>query len=128
MNGNIYVINSDDWKLMIENVLNSARDLLISKNEQYGNEDKFHNFNAAAALAGTTPEMALRGMLAKHIVSVWDLIEKHEQGLPVTPETWDEKILDVINYMVILRAMIRVRQDDERRNKYDARRIYPCNE
>lgn len=43
-------------------------------------------------------------------VSVYDLIQTHEAGLPVSQGMWDEKIGDSINYLLLLTALI----EDER--------------
>ena len=55
---------------------------------------------------------ALGGMMAKHTVSVYDLIERHERGETISPAMWDEKIGDSINYLLLLTAAI----EEEREN------------
>lgn len=37
---------------------------------------------------------------------IYDLIEGYEQGRAIEPELWDEKIIDSINYLILLRAVL----------------------
>ena len=52
-----------------------CREILQKKTKEYtgGDTDRLGAFKAAAALQHTTPERALAGMLAKHIVSLYDM-------------------------------------------------------
>ncbi len=74
---------------------------------EYATSDRLHNFKVAAELQNCTPMTALAGMMAKHTVSVYDLIQRQENGADVSPEMWDEKIGDHINYLILLSAMVR---------------------
>ena len=71
-------------------------------------EDKFHAFDRAAALLGCGRKRALAGMLAKHIVSVFDMCEggSGNGNREYSLETWEEKITDSINYLLLLKAMV----------------------
>ena len=72
-----------------------------------------HNFKVAAEIQNCTPITALAGMMAKHTVSVYDLIKKQENGFVVPREMWDEKIGDSINYLILLSALVQERFDEE---------------
>lgn len=94
----------------IVEMLNHCKDTLVLKHAEYATEDEFHNFNQAAELLNTTPEKALAGMMVKHTVSVYDMIENttkpdadvmRKEQLAI----WKEKICDSINYLLILYAM-----------------------
>jgi len=77
---------------------------LQTKGGEYSTEgDRLGNFKTAAALQNCTPEQALAGMMAKHVVSIYDMIGANCAG-PL--EMWDEKILDAINYLILLRALV----------------------
>ena len=62
-------------------------------------------FKAAAALQHCTPEQALAGMLAKHIVSLYDMC--FDDGTHYDISTWDEKITDSLNYLFLLKAIVK---------------------
>ena len=76
---------------------------LVEKAREYADDrDRLYNFKQASALQGVTQRQALGGMLAKHIVSIFDLI--NEEKCAPTP-VWDEKITDAMNYLLLLRAI-----------------------
>lgn len=86
--------------------LNYCEALLIAKGVEYAPEaeiDRLSSFKVAAALQDESPKEALCGMLAKHIVSVYEMCRTGEQ---YSLEKWTEKITDSINYLLILKAMV----------------------
>lgn len=77
---------------------------LKAKAQEYATDgDRLHNFKAAAAVQGITPMQAIGGMMAKHTVSVYDMIGT-DADYPI--ELWEEKIKDNINYLFLLWAMV----------------------
>lgn len=75
---------------------------LAAKAAEYSTEDRLHNFKVAARILDISPEEALMGMAAKHLVSIIDMVN----GTTVPTMTLiDEKIGDFINYMVLLEAL-----------------------
>lgn len=95
-----------------ERIAKSVQTLSV-KADEYATEDRLHNFKVAAELQKCTPITALAGMMAKHTVSVYDLIQRHEQGIAIPAEMWDEKIGDSINYLLLLSALIQEEIDEE---------------
>ena len=93
-----------DFNQVVENRVYKIKQTLIKKGREYSSEgNRFHNFDIAARMKGSTPEKALDGMLLKHIVSVDDMINNPHN---VTVEMIDEKIGDVINYMILLEGLL----------------------
>lgn len=101
----------------IENRIYNIREVLLAKAKEYATEDnRYHNFDVAARILDSTPEQALRGMMLKHIVSVFDLIEWTETNTKMlTEQIIDEKIGDTINYLILLEGLLLRRM--ETRNK-----------
>ncbi len=95
-----------DYERAIGNMMEHCYQTLVSKHSEYATEDDFHNFNVAAKLQGITPSQALMGMMAKHTVSVCDLINDAAEGRDVPKALWREKIGDNVNYLLILWAMV----------------------
>ena len=93
--------------------LNKCVDVLGVKANEYATEDRLHNFKVAAELQNCTPITALAGMMSKHTVSVYDLIQRQEQGYIVTREMWEKKIGDSINYLILLSALVEEKFDEE---------------
>lgn len=104
---------------IIKKRIDLCKAVLCNKAEEYATEDRLHNFKVAAELQGCTPITALAGMMSKHTVSVYDLIQKQEKGEVVTREMWDEKIGDSLNYLLLLDALIQERFDEETQGDCD---------
>ena len=97
-------MNTDDFEKAFEEQVERCREVLVNKAREYATEDRLHNFKVAATLQGISPEAALAGFLAKHIVSIFDMTP--------TPKSynraqWDEKITDALNYLFLLNAIIK---------------------
>lgn len=82
-------------------------DILQKKTKEYTGDDtdRLGAFKAAATLQHTTPERALAGMLAKHIVSLYDMCFAENTRFDMS--TWDEKITDSLNYLFLLKAIVK---------------------
>ena len=65
-------------------------------------------FKIAAAMQGCSPERALAGMMAKHIVSLYDMCYADGETFDMT--VWDEKITDTINYLFLLKGIVEEEQ------------------
>lgn len=93
------------FQTLLDARIQKMRDVLANKAKEYAsNADRLHNFKQAAAMTRTTPAKALVGMLAKHLVSIFDMVD---QIAPPKTETIDEKIGDAINYLVLLEAILK---------------------
>lgn len=91
---------------VISKRLDLCLNTLCKKANEYATTDRLHNFKVAAKLQDCTPVKALGGMMSKHTVSVYDLINDHEAGKPIPIEMWYEKIGDSINYLLLLTALV----------------------
>lgn len=88
---------------IIEEQISRCRDILIVKGAEYATSDRLHNFRQAATLQGIDTSQALAGMMAKHTISVYDLITNGDFS---NLDIWNEKITDHINYLLLLRAVV----------------------
>lgn len=97
-------MNNADFNEVVNDQLEYCYRLLCKKGEEYDSDtsDRFHSFKVAAALLGVTPQQALAGMLAKHTVSIFDMIRVGSSDLTM----WTEKITDHINYLLLLKGLI----------------------
>ena len=107
-------MNNDNFRKNLDDVYAKIETLIGAKGEEYATDnDRLHNFKVAAQVQGITVKEALSGMMAKHTVSIYDMIG---DGKDHSLEKWDEKILDHINYLILLRAIV-VEEDEEARRK-----------
>jgi hypothetical protein len=98
----------EQFNKVFEDMYCMCRSLLASKNDEYARDgDKLHNFKKASRFAEGKSQMgALKGFLLKHTVSIYDMMDDHIHGLKSSKKKWEEKIVDHINYLIILYAMI----------------------
>src|SRR5574343_971992 len=98
-------MTNKEFDAYLEERLQMIRNTLSRKAKEYANgKDRMHNFNVAAALQGCTPERALFGMMAKHLVSVADMVmELDDDTIQPKPEidAWNEKIGGAVNYLCL---------------------------
>ena len=92
---------------MFDEQVRRCADILQKKTKEYTGDDtdRLGAFKAAAALQHTTPERALAGMLAKHIVSLYDMCFAENTRFDMS--TWDERITDSLNYLFLLKAIVK---------------------
>jgi len=97
-------MNAKDFSVLFENRVSQCRNMLIKKADEYASDtDQLHNFKVGARLLDTTPEKALFGMMAKHLISVMNLVNDPSKA---TQYLINEKISDNINYLILLEALL----------------------
>lgn len=98
-------MTNEAFLAVLEARISSMRSVLASKAKEYATvADRLHNFKRAASIIRESPAHALLGMLAKHLVSVVDMVEDAELA---SVAMIDEKIGDSINYLVLLEAILK---------------------
>jgi hypothetical protein len=94
----------DEFEDFVDETVKRVREVLVSKGIEYQiGKDRLRHFTLAANLMKTNRAAALTGMLCKHIISIYDMALR-PWDYPM--DRWDEKIIDSINYLILLRALI----------------------
>lgn len=81
--------------------------LTIKALEYVRNEDRLHNFNVGAELENKTREDVLHSFFLKHYISYLDMLTDIREGKLPTTDYVDEKIGDMINYLILQEASIK---------------------
>ena len=93
-----------------ERLLNRCVELLRSKANDYADgHDAFVNFKTAAQVAGISPEQTLLTLLGMKISRLTQLVGK---GKNAKHESSEDTMLDIINYVLLLRGMIQEQRPD----------------
>lgn len=104
-------MKSTEFTEILERRLKLIEKTLGKKAEEYvQGDDRLYNFKRAAEIARETPAKSLWGMGKKHLVSVIDLVENSDmaiEDLDSYHALIDEKIGDMINYLILLEAILK---------------------
>ena len=96
----------EDFSRRVEKRIDLVRQSLLTKHKEYAKDDNvFRNFDEAAgglSLHGSSAEV-LWSYMTKHLVSIKDIVADKK---PVDASVVSEKIGDVINYLILLEAML----------------------
>ena len=99
---------ADRFNAYVEEALDNVKALISHKGEEYAKDGPFHNFEVAASLISGSVPQVLGGYLAKHIVSIYDMIGDYPQP---DVDMWKEKIGDAMTYLSILYAYVMMNCD-----------------
>lgn len=87
-----------------DNMVAEARNLLIVKSKDYSSDtDAFHNFNMARLLQ-IDPELGIMLRMLDKQARILNFIKKGR--LELTTESWQDACVDLVNYTVLLCAML----------------------
>jgi hypothetical protein len=108
-------MTSEKFNEIVEARIKKCLEILCRKAREYSRDnDRLSNFKRAALFEDEEPEIALRGMLTKHIVSVYDIVDDVEfEGILPSKELLGEKITDCINYLMLLEGLIEERREED---------------
>lgn len=97
-------MTTSQFDKIVNDTLKQVKNVLCNKQAEYSNkQDRLQGFKHAAIIMRTTPKQALFAMMNKHLTSIIDGIYG---DVDLSLEKWDEKIIDSINYLLLLRALI----------------------
>lgn len=99
-------------KFLCEEVFPEIQEVLTLKDEYYSLGNRFKNFENQAKMIGTNKFEALRGNWMKHLDSIMQGIQGTHINKHRDYEWWKEKIIDSINYQILLLGMIKDRDND----------------
>ena len=91
-----------------DSAINRITNVVKCKHEEYGEDsDYFYNFNRGAEILGVPTAEVLAAYMTKHTVSVYDIIKEFSIGGKVSIPQVEEKITDMIVYLLLFEAMVR---------------------
>lgn len=95
---------------LVVSTLADCKNLLVSKGAEYaGPTDRLGNFKRGAATTGVQPETVAFVYMSKHFDSVATFVrhtETNDGDYPTTSEPIGGRLDDLINYCILLKALI----------------------
>ena len=104
---------------IVEEVCEQVKQTLLVKAKEYRRQNNpFHNFDVGSQRSGLIREKVLDGFLLKHEISIADITNDLVDGKLPTKELLDEKFGDNIIYLIIKKASIidKIEQDENKSN------------
>lgn len=99
------MMNKDKFEAVLDWQLSRIASILKTKTEEYATEgDQLKNIRDAARLQDISMPEAVGGMMAKHTVSIYSMVQDDGREYPMT--MWDEKITDHIIWLILLLAVL----------------------
>lgn len=103
-------MNSVEFNKIVKTITGDVKDVMCVKAQEYAlNTDRLEAFKRGAKFMDSDPGVALLGMLNKHLVSIFTMTQ-HGGKFPT--DRWHEKIVDAINYLILLFA-IKVEENNQ---------------
>jgi hypothetical protein len=95
----------DTFIELTDKILHEARQIQLEKGREYtvSDNDKFKNFKSIADRMKTTPKTVAMIYLLKHMDSIRNYVLT---GTESSSETIDGRIIDAINYLLLLYGII----------------------
>jgi hypothetical protein len=101
------------FESFVQTRLTKIKNVLIKKSYEYvRGDDKLYNFNRGSATLDQSREKYLMSLAMKHILSAIDMVEDIDKGISHSNDYIDEKIGDIINYMILLEVSLKQRNDE----------------
>ena len=103
-------LTDEQLESLIEERIKKCKDVLLKKSEEYSSDsDRMRNFNTAGRMLGMPPYRVAFMYMVKHFESVYEIVVNDQ---PTSPALWEEKITDLINYLLLIDAMWRKSHED----------------
>ena len=101
-------METKDFDKVVERRIELIRKVLTAKADEYARGDRLSNFKQAAELTNERPIEVLAGLMVKHEVAFHNFVNDWgKRNMLQSYERWDEKIGDIINYMILADALVR---------------------
>ena len=93
-----------DFDELLQKMVNEEIDIMCTKGKDYtrNSSDKLINFKRASEDIGIKPEQVIYIYMKKH----WDALITYIKTGKLSGEPIESKILDIRNYLALLRALI----------------------
>jgi hypothetical protein len=101
-------MNNVEFQKVVDRRKRLIDEVLSRKADEYARGDRLSNFKDAGSLLNVNPLTALVGIMVKHEVAFHDFVKDWENESFVQGYSrWDEKIGDMINYLILADGLIR---------------------
>lgn len=94
-------MNKETQQQVFDETVNQMRSIMLSKGDDYANDDRLSNFKKVAIMTNTTPEMVVLNLIATKVARLSELLT----GKTPKNESVEDSILDLANYTLLLKMI-----------------------
>jgi len=92
-------MNQKKQEYIFEEITDKMRDIMLSKGNDYANEDRLSNFKLAGSICGLSPEQNCLSLIATKVARLGVLLK--EKSKP-NNESIEDSLVDMANYTLLL--------------------------
>jgi hypothetical protein len=97
-------VTHEQFAKLVDDQLDYCRQLMVVKGAEYNpHTDRLANFRIGADIAGVPAAQYLWGLMIKHFASLREVVIG---GHAISADQLKEKITDIINYLLLLKALL----------------------
>lgn len=98
-------MKTNDFNKLVKDTFKECEAVLSHKGKYYGvNDDRLAQLKQIGVSVGNFPAVATHTLVSKHFIALGSML--HIPGA-YSDEDFDAYILDIINYMCLIRALLR---------------------
>lgn len=94
-------MNKETQQKVFDDTVDQMREIMLTKGDDYANDDRLSNFKKVAFMTNSTPEKAVLNLIATKVARLSELLE----GKTPKNESVEDSILDLANYTLLLKMV-----------------------
>jgi len=109
-------MNQQEQEKHFNEMIDKMRNIMLSKGNDYANEDRLSNFKLAGNISGLNAELNCLSLIATKVARLGVLL-----GSDKTPmnESVQDSVLDLANYAILLSAILQDKNVNIHREKFE---------
>ena len=92
-------MNQKKQEYIFNQTVEKMRDIMLSKGNDYANEDRLSNFKLAGSICGLTPQQNCLSLIATKVARLGVLLKEKSEP---NNESIEDSLVDMANYTLLL--------------------------
>lgn len=92
-------MNQKKQEYIFDQTIDKMREIMLSKGNDYANEDRLSNFKLAGSICGLTPQQNCLSLIATKVARLGVLLKEKSEP---NNESIEDSLVDMANYTLLL--------------------------
>jgi len=97
-------MNQKKQEYIFDEITEKMRAIMLSKGNDYANEDRLSNFKLAGSICGLTPEQNCLSLIATKVARLGVLLKSNKEA---NNESIEDSLVDMANYTLLLIMLLK---------------------